>query len=58
MPDSSNAVDEYSRTWRQSIENIEECGLLYYGPMQSEVDPITKEDNVEEVESDDIYVGC
>lgn len=62
MVDLPNMDDECSSAWRRSIDNIDEWGLLYYEPNQrdnieEDTDPIDEEDNVEEVESDDIYVG-
>lgn len=67
MADFPNVSDECSQAWRALIDNIDEWGLLGYQTNQMEADPIDEEavegdtvrveDNVEEFESDILYVG-
>lgn len=65
MTDLSNVYYEHSQAWRTSIDDLYEWRLLDYPTNQVEADPIAQEavegdnvvDNVEEVESDVIYVG-
>lgn len=56
MTDSFIIDDECSTARRQKAEHRDEQGLLNYKPIQPKLDPIVEKDNVEEVESDDIYV--
>lgn len=62
MADSSNVEDECSGEWRENIDNIDELGLLSCEANQpdyvdEDAHPIADEDRIEEVKTEDIYVG-
>lgn len=57
MKDLLNVNDEHSRTWRTTIDDIDECGLLNYETNQIEVEPIAKKEGRGLVHVEDVFGG-